>query len=39
LGQGAWEIGVLVVPEMRGRGAGAVCQRLLVEYLFSTTTA
>ena len=39
LGQGAWEIGVLIVPEMRGRGAGAVCQLLLVEYLFSTTTA
>jgi RimJ/RimL family protein N-acetyltransferase len=39
LGQGAWEIGVLIVPEMRGRGAGAACQRLLVEYLFSTTTA
>jgi RimJ/RimL family protein N-acetyltransferase len=39
LGQGAWEIGVLIVPEARGRGAGANCQRLLVEYLFSTTTA
>jgi ribosomal-protein-alanine N-acetyltransferase len=36
---GAWEIGVLIVPEMRGRGAGAAAQRLLVEYLFSTTTA
>jgi RimJ/RimL family protein N-acetyltransferase len=30
---------VLIVPEMRGRGAGAAAQRLLVEYLFSTTTA
>jgi len=39
LGSGAWEIGVLIVPEMRGRGAGAAAQRLLVEYLFSTTTA
>ncbi len=38
-GPGAWEIGVLVVPEMRGLGAGAAAQRLLVEYLFSTTTA
>jgi len=36
---GAWEIGVLITPEMRGRGAGAAAQRLLVEYLFSTTTA
>jgi RimJ/RimL family protein N-acetyltransferase len=39
LGQGAWEIGVLIVPEMRGRGVGVACQRMLVEYLFSTTTA
>jgi len=38
-GSGAWEIGVLIVPEMRGRGVGAAAQRLLVEYLFSTTTA
>jgi [ribosomal protein S5]-alanine N-acetyltransferase len=38
-GSGAREIGVLIVPEMRGRGAGAAAQRLLVEYLFSTTTA
>jgi RimJ/RimL family protein N-acetyltransferase len=36
---GAWEIGVLIVPEMRGRGAGAASQRQLVEYLFSTTKA
>lgn len=36
---GAWEIGVLILPEMRGRGAGAGAQRLLVEYLFSTTRA
>ncbi len=39
LGQDAWEIGVLIVPEMRGRGAGSACQRLLVDYLFSNTTA
>jgi RimJ/RimL family protein N-acetyltransferase len=38
-GPGAWEIGVLIVPEFRGRGAGAASQRLLVEYLFSTTSA
>jgi RimJ/RimL family protein N-acetyltransferase len=38
-GPGAWEIGVLIVPELRGRGAGTAAQRLLVEYLFSTTTA
>jgi [ribosomal protein S5]-alanine N-acetyltransferase len=38
-GPGAWEIGVLIVPEMRGRGAGTWAQRRLVEYLFSTTTA
>jgi RimJ/RimL family protein N-acetyltransferase len=38
-GHGAWEIGALIAPEMRGRGAGAASQRLLVEYLFSTTTA
>jgi [ribosomal protein S5]-alanine N-acetyltransferase len=38
-GAGAWEIGVLILPEMRGRGAGVAAQRLLVEYLFSTTTA
>lgn len=36
---GAWEIGVLILPEMRGRGAGAASQRLLVEYLFSNTQA
>lgn len=38
-GTGAWEIGALIVPEMRGRGAGAAAQRLLVQYLFSTTKA
>ena len=38
-GRGAWEIGVLIIPEMRGRGVGATAQRLLVEYLFSTTPA
>jgi RimJ/RimL family protein N-acetyltransferase len=38
-GPGSWEIGVLIVPEMRGRGVGAAAQRLLVKYLFSTSTA
>ncbi len=38
-GPGPWEIGVLIAPEMRGRGAGAAAQRLLVDYLFSTTIA
>ena len=38
-GPGVWEIGVLVVPEMRRRGIGTAAQRQLVEYLFSTTTA
>jgi RimJ/RimL family protein N-acetyltransferase len=38
-GPGVWEIGALVVPELRGRGAGTEAQRLLVEHLFATTTA
>ena len=38
-GPGPLEIGVLIVPEMRGRGVGTAAQRLLIEYLFSTTTA
>lgn len=36
-GPGAWEIGVLIVPEMRGRGVGTAAHTLLVDYLFSTT--
>ncbi len=36
---GVWEIGALLAPEFRGRGAGTAAQRLLVEYLFATTTA
>lgn len=36
---GVWEIGILLVPEHRGRGAGTAAQRLLVEHLFATTTA
>jgi RimJ/RimL family protein N-acetyltransferase len=38
-GPGVWEVGVLIVPEMRGRGAGTAAQDILVKYLFSTTTA
>jgi len=34
-----WQIGIGLLPEHRGRGAGAAAQRLLVEYLFATTTA
>lgn len=36
---GNYEIGVALFPAHRGRGIGAEAQRLLVEYLFSTTTA
>lgn len=36
-GPGAWEIGALIVPEMRGRGVGTAAHRLLVAYLFATT--
>jgi ribosomal-protein-alanine N-acetyltransferase len=32
-----WEIGVLLAPEHRGKGAGTAAQRLLVEHLFATT--
>lgn len=38
-GPGVWEIGVLIEPDMRGRGAGTAAQSLLVDYLFSTTLA
>ena len=37
-GPGVWEFGVLIDPEHRGRGAGTAAQRLLVDYLFSTTS-
>lgn len=36
-GPGVWEIGILIAPEHRGRGAGTEAQRQLVDYLFSTT--
>jgi RimJ/RimL family protein N-acetyltransferase len=38
-GHGIWEIGALLAPEHRGRGAGTAAQRQLVELLFATTTA
>jgi len=38
-GPGVFEIGALIVPDMRGRGAGTLAQSLLVDYLFATTTA
>jgi RimJ/RimL family protein N-acetyltransferase len=36
-GSAAWNVGVEVVPEARGRGVGSTSQRLLVEHLFATT--
>jgi len=33
----AWNIGINLVPEGRGRGYGAEAQRLLVEHLLATT--
>jgi RimJ/RimL family protein N-acetyltransferase len=35
----AWNIGVSLRPESRGRGIGTIAHRLLVEYLFATTDA
>jgi RimJ/RimL family protein N-acetyltransferase len=34
----AWNIGISLVPEARGKGLGAEAQRVLAEYLFATTT-
>jgi RimJ/RimL family protein N-acetyltransferase len=33
----AWNIGINLVPEMRGQGFGSQAQRLLADYLFATT--
>jgi RimJ/RimL family protein N-acetyltransferase len=30
-----WEIGIRLLPQARGRGAGTLAQRLLVRYLFA----
>ena len=38
-GLGVWVIGALLAPEHRGSGAGTAAQRLLVDHLFTTTTA
>jgi aminoglycoside 6'-N-acetyltransferase len=32
-----WNIGISLLPEYRGRGAGPAAQSLLVDYLFDTT--
>ncbi|WP_433208491.1 GNAT family N-acetyltransferase [Dactylosporangium sp. CS-047395] len=32
-----WNIGIALLPEFRGRGAGAVAQRMLAAYLLGTT--
>ena len=34
----AWNIGINLVPDARGRGFGGEAQRLLAEWLFATTT-
>jgi RimJ/RimL family protein N-acetyltransferase len=34
----AWNIGITLIPEMRGLGFGTVAQRLLADYLFATTS-
>ena len=36
---GNYEIGIALFPEYRGQGIGTEAQRLLVDYLFSHTTA
>jgi RimJ/RimL family protein N-acetyltransferase len=33
----AWNIGISLIPEMRGLGFGSISQRLLADYLFATT--
>jgi len=33
-----WEIGIILLPEGRGRGYGTQAQRLLARYLFAHTT-
>ncbi|HEX2131496.1 MAG TPA: GNAT family protein [Actinophytocola sp.] len=37
VGCSAWNIGIGLLPEERGRGVGTVAQRLLAEHLFATT--
>jgi RimJ/RimL family protein N-acetyltransferase len=33
----AWNIGIALLPDARGRGIGTLAQRLLVEHLLATT--
>ncbi|HEY7597313.1 MAG TPA: GNAT family protein [Actinophytocola sp.] len=33
----AWNFGISLLPEVRGRGIGTIAQRLLAEHLFATT--
>jgi RimJ/RimL family protein N-acetyltransferase len=35
----AWNIGIAILPEFRGKGYGATAQRLLADHLFATTDA
>jgi [ribosomal protein S5]-alanine N-acetyltransferase len=37
--RGCLQIGILLFPEIRGKGLGTAAQRLLADYLFSTTLA
>ena len=34
----AWNIGINLIPSARGRGLGAVAQRMLADYLFAHTS-
>jgi RimJ/RimL family protein N-acetyltransferase len=36
-GSAAWNIGIQLVPDARGRGCGSEAQRLLARHLFATT--
>jgi RimJ/RimL family protein N-acetyltransferase len=36
-GPSVWEIGALIIPDMRGHGIGTAAQSLLVDYLFANT--
>ena len=35
----AWNIGITILPEHRGRGHGTAAQRMLADHLFATTDA
>lgn len=35
----AWNIGITILPEHRGRGHGTTAQRMLADHLFATTDA